>query len=118
MEKSKRSHLNMIAVTAGLVIVAGLFFYAAYHKGSDRVLEDGIYNVNGSQAEVIRYGSRYRIRIIGDEELYYTATPFAGVVMNYFKYDDSQEFEIVKDGDTYSLYNNGDAVAAGWRFDR
>ncbi len=120
MEKSKRSRINLIAAAAGIVIAAGLFFFAAYRnvsRGSSGVLKEGLYNAGGYQVEVRQYGSLYRMRVVGEEELYITAAPFAGVGINYFRYDGSQEFDIVKEGDTYSLYNGGHMVASGWRFD-
>ena len=117
MKTGKKSRLNLIAVVAGLVIAAGLFVLAAHRKGSTGVLAEGVYNTGTYEVEVRQYGSSYRMKIRGDEELYITATPFAGVGINYFRYDGSQEFDIVKEGDTYTLYNNGSVVATGWRFD-
>jgi len=129
MKMSRKHHVISTVLAAGSIIPVLIFCITAC-KDKTLPLEDGVYHIThaegegdvpglpeGASAELRHYGDRYRIRIIGDEELYLTDSPFEGMRLNYFKYDDSQEFELQRDGDLFILIRDGETVSSGWRFE-
>ena len=119
----------MIALIAGILAAVMLLVFAAVNGRRDTgiytgggVLNEGRYKMttaNGKEFSVIvtQHGSRYRFEVEGETKLYITRKPYGELGLNYFKYDDSQEFDLRHEGGLYYLSRDGIDMSTGLRFE-
>ena len=128
-EPSRKAKLPLIALIAGRGAAVALFVFAAASGrqdtalyGKDGALSEGRYKMtteSGKEFGVIvtRHGSRYRFEIEGETKLYITRKPYGELGLNYFKYDDSQEFDVRSEDGLYYLSRDGVDMSTGLRFE-
>ena len=128
-EPSRKKIFPLIALIAGIAVAAALFVFAAAEGrrdtvlyNSDGALSEGRYKMTTASGKefgviVTRHGSRYRFEIEGETKLYITRKPYGELGLNYFKYDDSQEFDVRNVDGLYYLSRDGVDMSTGLRFE-
>lgn len=118
----------MIALIAGIVVAAVFFVLAAVNGRRDTAmynksgaLSEGRYKMTTASGKefgviVTQHGERYRFEIEGETKLYITRKPYGELGLNYFKYDDSQEFDVRLEDGLYYLSRDGIDMSTGLRF--